>query len=122
MPVEKKVKKVQAYPIRCKASVGNENLEIWIVKLTKIGFMAEVSDFRFRITEKVNAEFILPVMDYDISVDCSVVKVYDNYKVIQSKASADKDSKVHLVEMHFRNISLEAQVNIASFCQRIGQK
>ena len=116
-PKEKTVRvKVSPYPIPLAISTPSGPHKGNILKLTFIGFLAEVPD-AFVTGNKLDVQFILPVLGLEFKEPVVVIKVYDQYQ-----GKTDKGAEVYrLVEFHFRTIGQDAKEKIGRFLKKIGQ-
>ena len=116
-PKEKVVKvKVSPYPIPIAIAIPQRAFKGNIVKLTLIGFLAEVPD-AFLTGNKADVQFILPVLGLEFKEPVVVIKVYDQYQ-----GKTEKGAEVYrLVEFHFRTVSSDTKDKILRFLKKIGQ-
>ena len=102
------VKKVRAYPIKgqLKSLSTGTSISMSIVKLTEIGFLAEVAPTAMQPGEKFDCNFEIPVMNHAIAGPVALMKLYHQ-------------GVFHLVEMHFMMIGEAERMRIQSFLHAI---
>lgn len=115
---EESVKKIKVspYPIRVQFLLGPTPIVGQIVKLTMIGFLAEVS-YPFVVGHKVDCQFTLPVLGEEFKETMVVIKSYDQYK---GKNEAGAEIK-RLSEFHFKSLNSKGKEILEGFLRRIGQ-
>jgi hypothetical protein len=130
------VKKVSAFPFPAQFKSETAAFTGKIVKLSKTGFLAEVTIATLQPLEKMECTFQFPVLQKAVIEQVVVVKIYNHYvpatqserplgqseKSATSTASAGAGNGaeasaavVHLVEMHFKSPSLASQDAVQSF-------
>lgn len=115
------IKKVSPYPIMATLTKSDAPtpFKINIVKMTNIGFLAKVDTSHFyQVGEKYEANFSLPVLEYNIHTTIKVIKTYD---AIESIVGTEK-VKMYTVEMHFWQINGADRKVIEQYLNKIGQE
>lgn len=135
------VKKVSPYPISLKLEKGGAWIEAKIVKLTQMGFLAEMAPM-LKVGDQYSLHFEIPVLQEQIQALGKVIKTYDSYrdeesikaklakpqlKVVESPqagggAAQQADPLRRLVEIHFQNLSDKGKQSIQKFLVAIRQR
>jgi hypothetical protein len=121
------VKKVRAYPIDCSVGpVGPGAAQIQILKLTPIGFIADVGRQVFKVADEHAYRFELPVLRAGLAGQMKVIKTYDQFfgKATPSPTAppaAPATVAQRRVEFHFIGLGDEARDLINDFLRRIKQ-
>jgi hypothetical protein len=137
------IKKVQPYPISLKLEKAGVFSDGKIVKLTAVGFMAEMNNF-FKVADQYKVAFDVPVVGESIQCSGKVIKTYDRYRDEDAaKKSIDRikkpamtpgpanspgaapqapNTKIHLVEIHFLDLTTKQKDTVKRFLVAIGQK
>lgn len=131
------VKKVKAFPIAAgiKTAEG-QFIPVQIVKLTKQGFLAELAPTPIQPGEKFEVHFEIPVYHTKISEPVVMVKLYQHWGQNSAPVSADKSASaaeptlqpqqgagiMHLVEMHFQNLSITSRNHIDTFLSQVQKR
>jgi hypothetical protein len=129
-----KVKKVKAYPFPVKLTHGAEVITGQLVKLTQIGFLAEVPLGGLKSGDKCECEFTTPVLNQIVLLPCIVVKLYTQRTTGTNPAiqippadgkpetAADKNAPagtspktIMLIEFHFGATTAQAREAIVAF-------
>lgn len=129
------VKKVKPFPIpgQIKAASG-ATFPIQIMKLTNLGFLAEIAPAPIQPGEKFEVHFEFPVLHRFLTELVVMVKLYQSWGASSSslpQASSAKEGEntsqsqqqpaashvgiVQLIEMHFLGLSAEGRKNIDTY-------
>jgi hypothetical protein len=117
VPGNDQVKKVNPYPISTTLTFGTTAIPGRIVKLTTQGFLVEIEAGSYKVGEKFDAVFELPLSNDKISEPCVVVKHYTHW--------LEKDGKKtpgFLLEGHFQNTLGSSSLKITAFLAGIRRK
>lgn len=115
------IKRISPYPfsVDLLKVEGQPALKGQIVKLTDVGFLMKVDTLNFyRISEKYQLSFILPVMEVPVRSQGKVVKTYDGLEQFKKESS----KKQYLVEIHFIELPSNAKTSINNYLAKSGQK
>lgn len=112
--VEKKVRKVGAYPIAGTMELAGKKEPIEIVKLVSTGFMAHLRGTVF-VGKNYQCVFALPGIEEPIQVLGKVVKTAD-------QVGDPKQTLARLVEVHFLNVAAPVTTQIKKFLSSLGPK
>jgi hypothetical protein len=114
------VKKVKPYPFPAGLDHGGAKLNVEIMKLTQIGFIARLDQGIVHVGGHGKCSFELPVIKRPIESQVRVLKTYDRAVPV---AENKKDTKVErLAEFHFNDLPVEHTKLIELFMRQIGQK
>ena len=113
----KRVRKVKPFPFPGQLQDSRGSFPGQIVKLTIQGLMIEVSGSSVQPGEKVEVNFVTPVLNGVVVLAGVVIKVY-NQLSLDAKAGS---TSIHLVEVHFRSIPDSSMSQIAQFLEKTGQ-
>ena len=80
--------------------------------------MKSDSEHFYKVADKYISTFHIPVLDYLVAASCRVVKTKDQLE----KNMNGELEKVHIIEMHFVDLSSGHRVSINDFLAKIGQK
>lgn len=112
------VKKVKSFPFPAQFKTANSSFSGQIVKLTALGFLAEVSVSNIQPLERMECSFTFPVLLTSMTEPIVTVKIYNQWTGSVSRDQAAGPTQgpvVHLVEMHFTALSHEAKATLKSF-------
>lgn len=127
------VKKVKAYPIPMQLKTESDVFPARIVRLTFQGFLAEVATGQVKPGDQFDVVFELPVSRVTVAERGKTVKIYNQWTGRPSgpalpseteptpSASASARSVIHLVEVHFVNLSFSGKENIAQFLEALAK-
>jgi hypothetical protein len=101
-------KKATAYPIKgqLRLPASGSAMAMAIVKLTEIGFLAEVPPSGVKAGEKFECSFEIPVNHHPISTSLTLIKIYNQ-------------TTVQLLEMHFVALLEADRKQILNFLRSI---
>ena len=145
MPNEVRIKKVKAYPIPAQivSDLGPAKAEI--LKLTYVGFMAEIGESKIQAGDKLEVTFEFPVVHLRMKELGVVVKLYNQFAPLpkmNSEAAGKPEAKpatspaetskvdrhgvemggvMHLAEIHFKPLSAKGKQNISQFLKMLSQ-
>lgn len=110
--------KIKPYPITASlfTSETQPPLSMSILRLTDVGFQAEVANTFFKVGVIYKVDFTIPYSNHRITEQVKVVKTMDRY--LDDKATI----KGYLVEMHFIKLNLQNTKAIKKFTVDINQK
>lgn len=98
---------------------GQPPMKGQVVKLTEIGFLMKVDTLNFyKVSEKYQLNFVLPVMEVSIRSQGKVVKTYDGIE----QFNKETNKKQYLVEIHFIELPSNAKTSISNYLHKSGQK
>jgi hypothetical protein len=106
------VKKVPAYPIAAQLKMNTAVGKAGLVKLTQLGFLAEVDITNLIPGDKCDIEFTIPVLGHHIAEPIVVIKQYTRMN--------DSKTMAHLIEAHFTNLSSTSKAKIKDFMRATG--
>jgi hypothetical protein len=112
----KDVRKVKPFPFPGQFKDARGSFAGQIVKLTIQGLMIEVTGSSVQPGEKVEVNFVTPVLNGVVVLAGVVVKVY-NQLATDAKAGT---GAIHLVEVHFRSVPEASMKHIAHFLEKTG--
>lgn len=107
-------KRVQPYPIDAVLDLSGQILKGQIKKLTLLGFLVDTGEYLFKVNERLNIRFEIPVYHKEVISEVKVIKTYDQYQ-------GANNAKTHLVEMHFIGLPESHKEVIKLFLKKIGQ-
>jgi hypothetical protein len=87
-----------------------------IVRLTQVGFQMRIGESTYQPGERWVCHFTLPVMMEEISETMTVVK---NIFMFDEK---DKQKRIRILELHFKDLAVHAKRLIHEFELRMGHK
>lgn len=108
MTDDAQIKKIKPFPIHAQFTDARGKFAGQIVKLAGHGMMIEVADSSVQPGERVEISFVTPVLNGAVGLEAVVVKVYNQISH-------------HLIEVHYRNPTVDAIGRIARFLEEIGQ-
>lgn len=111
------VRKVKPFPIQAQLKDSRGSFAGQIVKLTVQGLMIEVAGSSVQPGEKVELNFITPVLNGVVVLAGVVVKVYNQ---LAPGAKVGSGSN-HLIEVHFRSVPDSSMRQIALFLEQTRQ-
>lgn len=99
-----KIKKVKAYPIPAKMTVGTspETVSGQVLKLNQRGFLIEANVPAWKTGDKFSITFELPVLHKVLNEACVVVKLYTS-------------TGAQVIEGHFQSITQDGEGHIMRF-------
>ena len=112
-----KVVKIRPYPISVLifSAEGAQPVRCKMLKLTPTGFIARTPiEAFFKVSNEMIIEFDVPLSHVTIKSRAKVIKFYNRI--------VNKDEREHLVEMHFKHLSVSASDAVEAFLDKIGQK
>lgn len=136
MPANKKnkntlvrVKKVSAFPFAIEFKTQTVSVHAQVVKLSTQGFMMETTLSHLRPGDRIEFSFTLPVLNHMILSQGVVIKIYSQIvsgvpnaaTANRPPASPNTDGGAHqnLVEIHFKNLSVEQKNYLYDFLKRL---
>ncbi len=123
----KATRKVKPYPIPAQLKDERGSFSAQIVKLTVQGLMLEVSGSSVQPGEKVEVNFVTPVLNGVVVLVGLVIKVYNQLTPSSGIPPATISNapgsitSIRLVEVHFRSVPNSSMTNIAHFLEKTGQ-
>lgn len=140
MPNEVRKKKINAYPIPGQMVSALGPAKAQILKLTLLGFIAEIGESKIQAGDKLEMAFELPVVHMKVKELGVVVKLYNQFAPLRPNSAVEgtpqsssqpstaeaTNSKVdrhgvefggvmHLAEIHFKPLSPEGRKTINHF-------
>ena len=126
------VKKVKPYPIGGQMKDARGTYQGNVMRLTLSGLMIEVSGSSVQPGEKVEVNFVTPILKGAIAVKGVVVKVYNQLSGVSggpamtpastsAPGPARTSGAIHLVEIHYTSVPSESMNQISVFLERTGQ-
>ncbi len=125
------VKKVRPFPIPAQIKTASgATLPIQIVKLTTLGFLAEIAPSPLQPGEKFEVSFEFPVLHERLTETVVMVKLYQSWGATSAAPASPQPNPeadggnpsrrssigiVQLIEMHFVGLSLQGRRNIDSY-------
>jgi hypothetical protein len=100
------VKKIQAYPIAAVLALTKGPVPASILKLTPLGFLAEIATPFLQAGEKIEVSFDTPIHRKSVKEKCVVIKLYAQH------AGANVQ---HIAEIHFKPLSQDGHSAITGF-------
>lgn len=134
MPTEVKVKKVNAYPISAALTTLMGPAQANILKLTLVGFIAEIKTPYLKVGEKLEVSFEIPVTHKQIKQQCVVIKLYNQWRPPEDAKTPQEGANTpapvdvpghkpgtvqHLAEIHFKPLTQDARRAINDFLKKI---
>jgi hypothetical protein len=142
------VKKISAYPIQAQLKTALAVLPGQIQKVTFQGFLIEIPASPIQTGDKLECAFELPVIRHTVAERCVAVKIYTHWKSQgaqppmsevaapgQSPAQAQaptpqpsaptgagSNKPVHLLEVHFENLSASSKYALTEYFKQIAKK
>lgn len=122
------VKKVKAFPFPVQFKSASFSFSGQIGKMTTLGFIAEVSKTDLQPLEKLECAFTFPLSEVSVAEKVVVVKIHNQWagsiggaksQDSTSQASAKTPGVLHLVEMHFVELSRAGKTHIDSFLRSL---
>ena len=114
------VRRIAPYPFAVDLLMveGQPPLKGMIVKMTDIGFLMKVETSFYKVSQKYQINFVLPVMEVMVRCQAKVVKTYDGIEQLSKEGS----KKQYIVELHFIELPSTAKTSINSYLHKSGQK
>jgi hypothetical protein len=118
-----KVKKVKAFPIAGQLKTASSLISMQVMKLTPLGFLAEISENTLQPGEKFDCTFDIPVMHRTINEPVVMIKLYNQWggsltdapPASAGASTATGTSVLRLIEVHFVALSSAGKANIVAF-------
>ncbi len=126
------VKKVKPYPFGGQMKDSRGTYQGNLMRLTLSGLMIEVSGSSVQPGEKVEVNFVTPILKGAIAVKGVVVKVYNQLTGVSGGAAVTPVSAstpgatattgaIHLIEIHYTSVPADSMNQISIFLERTGQ-
>ena len=118
------VKRVKAFPIRAAIKTESAALPALILKMTSLGFLADLGPFQPKTGAKMEISFELPVVHHNISSHVIVVKTYNQLGPGQvAPTPGTPASNIHCIgEMHFRSLSDADREQLSKFLEQANRR
>lgn len=115
--VEKRIKKVNAFPFEVEFKTPSLSSKAQVVKLSSQGFMMEIEGNYLRPGESLEFNFTLPVLNHVIVSTGTVVKIYTQFP--GALTIADRGEALNLIEIHFRGLTLDQKNYVYDFLKKL---
>lgn len=145
-----RVKKVSAYPIPVAIKTAAATLNGQIVRLTLQGFLAEIAPSNLQPGDRFEVSFSIPVINTAVTEPGVMIKLYSQWGAQKNDqkgsssepAAPEKDQPapapnapnltlgspsaegrpvVHLIEVHFQSLGLNARAAVSQFVRATGK-
>lgn len=110
------VKKVSPYPIAVQLGTSTPPVMAQILKLTSVGFMAELGKGVVQVGSELAVQFQIPVLGSQVAVRAKVMKTYDRYN------PKGQPNIERMAEFHFLNLDDLQKESIKRFLTAIRQE
>jgi hypothetical protein len=106
------IKKVKPFPFTAQFTSGEMAFTGQILKMSQVGFLAEVASASVRVGEKVDVQFKLPVLHHEISTTGLIIKIYNQ---LTGGIGASGAKNIVVTEVHFKAMSETSKAHITEF-------
>lgn len=110
------VKKISPFPFAATLAVGGQSVACRVLKMTQQALLIESQGY-LKVGQKLEIQFVLPVLHTTVLALVVVVKTTDHYSASVTSPSVALKS----AEVHFTGLDDLAREHIVEFLSKIGQ-